>query len=52
MMMGDEVGRACNMHGMNERFIQNLDQKRLKGRDHQEDLDIDIRITFKWVLWE
>jgi hypothetical protein len=27
-----------------------LVKKILRGRDYQEGLDIDVRITFRWVL--
>jgi hypothetical protein len=36
-------------HGRNEKFIQILSEN-LTGRDHLEDLGVDGRIIFKWML--
>jgi hypothetical protein len=33
-----------------EKCIQNFDQKKLKGRDHTEDLGVDGRIILEWIL--
>jgi hypothetical protein len=33
-----------------EKCIQNSRQKKLKGRDHSEDLGRDGRIMLEWIL--
>jgi hypothetical protein len=43
-----EVGRACSMHGRNERFTQFWSEN-LKGRDNSEGLGID-EIILEWML--
>lgn len=47
--MKDEVGRACSVHGADEKCVQNRLKDHL-GRDHSADLDVDGRILLKWVL--
>jgi hypothetical protein len=43
------MGKACGMHGRDEKYLQNLVRK-LKGRDHLRDLGVDRRIILKWIL--
>jgi hypothetical protein len=43
------MGKSCDMHGRNEKVIQNLSEN-LKGRNHSEDLGIDVRIILEWIL--
>jgi hypothetical protein len=41
------------MHGGDEKCIQNILSKNLKGRDYMEDLSIDGKIILAWILrWE
>jgi hypothetical protein len=44
------MGGACNMHGRDEKFIQNVGQKNLKERDHSEDLGVDEKMILEWIL--
>jgi hypothetical protein len=47
LVLEDEMGGACKMHGRAEECVQNLGQK---GRDHSEDLGVDGKITLEWIL--
>jgi hypothetical protein len=44
------MGRACTMHGGDEKCVQNFELGNLKGRDHSEDLGIDERIILKLFI--
>jgi len=38
------MGKTRSMHYTDEKFVQNVVQKTVKGRDHLEDLGIGSRI--------
>jgi hypothetical protein len=42
--------RACRTHRRDEKCVQNFGRKKLKGRDHSEDLGVDGRIILEWIL--
>jgi hypothetical protein len=44
------MGRAYSWHGKDEKLIQNFGWKKLKGRDHLENLDTECRITLELNL--
>jgi len=43
------MGRACCMHGRDEKCIQELWLENQKGRD-SEDVGIDGKIILEWIL--
>jgi hypothetical protein len=38
------------MHGRDDIFIQNFGLKILRGRDHSEDLEVDVKIILELIL--
>jgi hypothetical protein len=44
------MGGVCSTHGRDEKFRQYFGWKKLKGRDHSEDLGVDGRIILDWIL--
>jgi len=45
------MGGACSMHGRDEKWYKTLVRRfGLKARNHLEDLNINRRIIFKWIL--
>jgi hypothetical protein len=49
-----QIGRACSMHGRDEKCIYNLSEN-LKGRYDAEDLGIDgkiLRVDLREIWWE
>jgi len=41
---------SCSMHGRGEKYIQNCGQKTWREDTTQEDLGVDGRIIFEWIL--
>jgi hypothetical protein len=41
--MEDEMGRTCQMHGRDEKYIQHFGQM-TGGRDHLEDTGVDGKL--------
>jgi hypothetical protein len=44
------VDRSRYAHRAEDKFLQNFDWKKLRERDHFEDLGIVGRILLKWIL--
>jgi hypothetical protein len=44
------MGGTCSMHGSVKKSLQYFGWKKLKGRDHSEDLCIDGKIILEWIL--
>jgi hypothetical protein len=44
------LGLAASMGEMRNAYKISI--RRLKGREHLEDLKSDGRIIFKWILWK
>jgi hypothetical protein len=51
-MKEDEISGTCGTHRTAEKCIQNFGQENLKGRDHMEDIGIDVKIILEWILWK
>jgi hypothetical protein len=47
---GCKMGRACSMHGRDEKCIQTLYHETWRGRDHVKDLGIDGWIILECIL--
>jgi hypothetical protein len=52
----NEMDRACTMHRIDEKCIQNFLSGNMRKRHSLEDLGVDGRIILKWILkaieWE
>jgi len=46
----NDMGGACGTHGEEENYTEVLGGGKLRGRDHVEDLDINLRIILKWIF--
>ena len=46
----DEMGRACNMHGRQDKTKHDFWWGKLKESDHLKDLGMDKMIILKWIL--
>jgi hypothetical protein len=46
------VGGSCSTHERVEKSIQNFGPENLKGRDHSEDLEDNIRMDVREIAWE
>jgi len=46
-MKDDEMGGACCTHRRDSYIIWS---ENLKGRDHPEDLGVNMRIILQWIL--
>jgi hypothetical protein len=44
------MGGAWSMHGKDEKYIQNVDQKNQKERDHLEDLGMDGMLILECIF--
>lgn len=45
----DKICGECSTHGIKEKFIKNWSE-RLKSRDKLDNLGVDRRIIFNWML--
>ena len=43
------MGWACGTYGRQERCVRGFGRE-TEGRNHLEDLGIDVRITLKWIF--
>jgi hypothetical protein len=51
---GDEMSSACSTGRREESCVQNFDRKKLKEKDHRDDLGVD-GMVLKWIknrMWE